>query len=282
MQLWDIWVLGAAATVVAACGTRVSLGDISDADCSPPNACASSADASADDSSALIDAGTAYDADAQAASGQPIDSGQAADTSAAADSSLGSDSGQPDSTPSGSDGAVPDGGPLGNTVSGSPDGTRPFGAVSNSWWIQTPDPRVAGGPVVSTVVYLFSKPVPCSKLNVPKWDETNELGDTQNIEIEMAWTGTTEPTAPPPIAYSATLLTHAAVPAPGMAGVFYQVTPPQPPGPPSELGAVSGTVTLTALNATTNVTGTFDLVFAGGHAVTASFDAPYCPNGREP
>jgi hypothetical protein len=170
----------------------------------------------------------------------------------------------------------------GNVVMGSADGTRPFPAVSTAWWIEHPDPRIAGGPVVSTVVYLFTKPVGCDKLNVPKWDEMNEPGDTLNLEIEMAWSGVVQPSAPPAIDYPTVSPGAASVPPATTAAVYYQVTPMQPPGPPSELTASGGTVTLTALVPNVNVTGTFAATFAGGHSLSGTFDAPFCPGGREP
>jgi hypothetical protein len=168
------------------------------------------------------------------------------------------------------------------SVTGSADGTRPFPGVSSAWWIDRPDPRMTGGPVVSTVVYLFSKPIACDKLSVAKWDETNEPADTLALEIEIAWSGPTSPTPPPSIAYPTVSPGGSVVPPPGTAVIYYQVTPMQVPGPPSELAASGGTVTLLTLAPAVNVTGTFDATFAVGNSVNGSFDASYCPGSREP
>jgi hypothetical protein len=167
-------------------------------------------------------------------------------------------------------------------VTGSADGIRPFSGVASAWWIERPDARSTGGPIASTVVYLFSKPVGCDKLTVPKWDETGEPGDTLNLEIEMAWSGASPPTAPPAVFYPAVAPGSAAVPPPGTAAVFYQVTPMQPPGAPSELTASAGTVTLGAMVSGARVAGTFDASFAKGNSLAGRFDAAFCPGGREP
>jgi hypothetical protein len=263
--LWNAPALGVAAIHVAGCGTRVSLGETTRS-CAVAIACGFAQDASWDDSGPSNDTGLGTDA--------WVDSGQGRDSGPLADSP--SDSTSPDP-----DGAISDATAGGNDVTGTPNGARQFGVVSNAWWIEKPDPRVAGGSVVSTVVYLFSRPVPCGNLSTPKWDENREPADTENLEIEMAWSGPTQPTPPPPISYQAVSASKGSVPPSGMAGVFYQVTPQQPPGPPMEWPVTSGTVILTGLNPNVRATGTFDVTFVGGH-VTGHFDALYCPNGREP
>jgi hypothetical protein len=170
-----------------------------------------------------------------------------------------------------------------STVSGNPDGKGAFTfTVASAWWIQHPDPRTAGGPPAQTVVFLFSKPVPCDKLNVTGWDETNEPGDTQNVEIKMAWSGATPPVPPPAATFPAVPLSPGTVPPAGKAWVFYQVTPHQPPGTPSEITARSGAVTLDELKPNTSVSGTFTATYSSGGMLTGAFDAAYCPTGIEP
>jgi hypothetical protein len=191
------------------------------------------------------------------------------------------DSAPPDSAPFTETGAPDADSGSGNILSGRPDGTRPFDTLSRAWWIENPNPAVTGGPVVSTVVYLFSKPVACDKLSVARWDEINEPGDTQNLEIDMAWSGTTQPMPPPSIPYQVVQFSGGSVPPAGKAGVLYQVTAPEG-GPPSEQAASGGAVTLTGLNPNVNTTGTIDITFADGGTLAGSFDAVFCRNGREP
>jgi hypothetical protein len=266
--------LGMAAISVAACAVRVvSLGNVGPV-CTPPDVCGPTLDSSADERSPPDDSAPSNEGQATS------DPDAVADSSPPADTGARVDSGHAVST--GTDGGAPDGPAGGNGISGNPEGTRPFATISNAWWIQYPDPQFDGGPVVSTVVYLFSKPVLCNSLSVPKWDES-EPGDAQNLEIDVAWSGTTSPVSPPAVPYAVDpQVVQGSVPRPGMAGVFYQLAAAVPPAPlVREIAATGGTVTLTGLYANLNATGTFDLTFPNG-TLTGTFDAAYCPNGREP
>ena len=167
----------------------------------------------------------------------------------------------------------------GNAITGTANGT-PFTSVSSAWWIQLPDPRVDGGPVASTVVYLFSKPVPCSALSVAKWDESGEPGDTQDLEIEAAWAGAAAPGSPPPVEYPV-VAQSSSTPLPGEAAATYHRAPGQPPGAGVEVIASGGSVVVMTLAPGDHVAGTFAVTFPGGD-LTGDFDAAYCPNGREP
>jgi hypothetical protein len=263
-------VLGIAPVPFVGCGdARVVLGDVGK-DCGAPSSCHLAIDSSADDSSANDDFG------------QPDDASLTVDAGDVPDSASGNDSTTPDS-PILPETGVADADSGGNTLRGRPDGTRPFDTLASSWWIENPNPAVSGGPVVSTVVYLFSKPVACDKLTVARWDEINEPSDTQNLEINMAWSGTTEPMPPPSIPYHVVQFSGGSVPPQGTAGVLYQVTQPQPPGgPPTEQAAVGGMVTLTGLNPNVNTTGTIEVTFVDGGTLVGSFDAMFCQHGREP
>jgi hypothetical protein len=204
------------------------------------------------------------------------------------DASTPDDSGlQPDASMPADAGTLGDGAPIaggGAILTGSADGTHQYTApIANAWWIQKPD-MPAGGAPVSTVLYIFSNPVPCSKLNVTGWDQTNEPPDTMNVEIKAHWSGTTSPMPPPAVSYPVVPLGNitGTLPPAGSAWVFFQVVPHTLPGTPTEITAQSGTVTLDTLTPMVHVTGSFSGTWVGGHTLMGSFDAAYCPNGQEP
>ncbi|MDB4993558.1 MAG: hypothetical protein JWM74_990 [Myxococcaceae bacterium] len=167
------------------------------------------------------------------------------------------DAGPTDSQPS--DAPLPDGGGAG-TVSGSVDGT-PFTTVTTSYLIGAPDSAE------TTVVFVFSKPVKCSDLATPGWDQRIADG-TQLLEMKIF--------GKDPGAFKAVTTV---TPAPGEASVNYTLS--STAGTPKETGSSGGSVTLEALAASTSAQGRFSLQF-GASKLDGTFDAVFCPGGHEP
>jgi hypothetical protein len=142
------------------------------------------------------------------------------------------------------------------------NGTTPFGAVVTALWIGAPDSAA------TTVVYEFSKSVTCSQLQTAGWD-TRITNDTQVLELKMF--GTTAP--------KTFTVTTSVTPAPGEASVSHTFS--STTSVPTEVSASNGTVTLDSRIASTLATGTFSIHF-GANAMSGSFDATFCPGGKEP
>jgi hypothetical protein len=141
---------------------------------------------------------------------------------------------------------------------------RTFTTAMTALWIGMPD---ANTPPV-TVIYLFEMPVACSAITTAGWDTT--LGNT-NQDIELKAAGTT------PGTYTVRGGNPAALAA-GEAVVNHSVLMATPV---EQIASAGSTITLTALNAGTNATGSFNLMFTNG-TLTGTFNATWCPNGREP
>jgi len=144
---------------------------------------------------------------------------------------------------------------------GSADGT-PFTNATTVLWIGAPDSAA------STVVYVFSAPIKCSEISKVGWD-TRVADKTQALELKMI--GTTAP--------ATFTVVMSPTPAPGQASVNYTLT--SQTGTPGEVISSGGTVTLSALKASTSATGSFDLQF-GANALKGAFMATYCATGVEP
>lgn len=168
----------------------------------------------------------------------------------------------------------------GNSVSGSGDGTHPFATIAQAWWMGKPDPGPSGK-VVTTVLYLLSKPFPCASMGPGSgWDAKVPAG-TQVLELKLSWDpGTAEPSTFP--AHYTVTDVHglgSAPPPPGQAFALWVIGPVV--GNVIESPASGAKVSLTALNAGKNATGTFDLAY-GANKLTGSFDAANCATGGEP
>jgi hypothetical protein len=135
------------------------------------------------------------------------------------------------------------------TISGTVSGTS-WTSLSNAYWIGMPS---AGSPPL--IVFLFEGPMDCATLTNVNWDKT-AIGDKQLLEIGVMQSkaGTFQIPMDASVAY--------------LKGFF---------NPSAEVG----TVTVGQINATQNVTGSFDVTFAGD-ALKGSFDAKYCAGGVEP
>lgn len=149
------------------------------------------------------------------------------------------------------------------SISGAVSGT-PFVHAATALWIGMPDPNT---PAV-TVVYLFESPVACSAITRAGWDAA--LG-TSNQDLEMKAAGTT------PGTYTVIGGNPAALAA-GEAVVNHSVLTTSPV---EQIASAGSTVTLTALNAGKDATGSFQIVFPNG-SLQGAFDATWCANGREP
>lgn len=147
------------------------------------------------------------------------------------------------------------------TVSGAV-GSRPFDAVGAAYRIGAPDDAAH-----TLVFYVFDAPITCAELASAGWDATVADG-SQSIELKLIGTATGTYAVSPD-----------ATPGSGEAGVNYTVT--SRTGTPVETALTGGSVTLSTLSEAGS-TGTFDLTFATGDHLVGSFDAPFCPPGREP
>lgn len=222
--------------------------------------------------------GTADATTAGGSGGGETDSGTSAD---ATPGTAGTDSGgalDMDGPTTDEDAAAPSSG--GNSVTGSGDGAHPFGTIAQAWWVGKPDPGPSGN-VVDTVVYLLSKPFPCTSMGPGSgWDAKVPAG-TQVVELKLAWSPSTNVPTHFPAHYAVTDVhgLGSAPPPPGMAFALWVIGPVV--GKVVEMPASGQDVTLTALNAGTNLVGSFDLVY-GAHPLTGTFDAAYCATGGEP
>jgi hypothetical protein len=152
-----------------------------------------------------------------------------------------------------------------------------FGPIAKAWWIGMPDSNVTG------VIYLLSGDVPCGTGGITGpgsgWDSKLPTG-TQIIELKLAWQGGTSPTTfPATYTVTASGALGSAPPNPGQAFASYHRGPVA--GNQTESPADGMTVTLTALNASTDATGTFTLTW-GSNTLTGTFDAAWCAGGGEP
>jgi hypothetical protein len=157
---------------------------------------------------------------------------------------------------------------------GDPDGMHVWTNLAQATWIGHPD---SPG---TTVIYLLSKPSPCSATawaGGSGWDAKVPAG-TVMMEFKIA--------APPPTTFPTKYtvpLTNPTLAAPPTAGKAFAIWNDQTGSPAvAETSATGADLTVTALNANTNVTGTFNLTFAGGHTLTGSFDAQWCAGAGEP
>jgi hypothetical protein len=147
-----------------------------------------------------------------------------------------------------SDAASADGG---DVVTGTLMGA-PFGAVTNAYWIGMPS---AGS--YPTQIFIAGGPLTCSAVSVALWDKA--LGNSPLLELGVNGT----------ITNTYTIGTDAdANYLPQAVGVF-QAT------------ADSGTVTVSMVNTSTNVVGSFEAHFMGD-TFKGTFDATYCATGVEP
>ncbi len=173
-------------------------------------------------------------------------------------------SGDAPDTPSvpaaGGDGATAGVGGTESGAAGTADtAPAPFTAATKLW-IGAPDDAA------TTVIYAFSTSVPCSLISQHGWD-AKVPNDTQLVELK---------------AFGQTPATYTVVttktPAPGEASVNYTFSTA---ANATETSASGGTVTLGALNANRNATGSYSLQF-GATQLDEAFDAVYCAGGVEP
>ena len=149
----------------------------------------------------------------------------------------------------------------GNTITGTAGG-KPFSKIATALWLGKPDPN-NGSPVM--VVEIFDIAVQCGQITTSGWDA--KVGTGNGLEIKVGGDA--------PGMFHA--IGNPAVVAPGEAAVAHTALGANP----TENISVSGPVTITAVNAGKNLTGTFDIMLMNG-AVQGSFDATFCPMGREP
>jgi hypothetical protein len=135
----------------------------------------------------------------------------------------------------------------------------PFTATTEVWIGAPDDPT-------TTVIYAFSKSVPCSLLSAHGWDAKLASG-TQLVELKT-------------FGLTAQLynVVTTKTPAPGEAAVNYTFSVA---ANATETSASGGTVTLSALNSKKNATGSYALSF-GATKLDGAFDAAYCAGGVEP
>ena len=144
-----------------------------------------------------------------------------------------------------------------NVVTGSVDGTTPFGPVSSAWWFGS----------TNTVVYLFSRPVRCNEIQGQGWD-TRITNDTQILEMVLF--GSSLRTYP---------VTTSLTPAAGEASVNHTFS--RTTGTPAEQFSSAGSVALAQRPQGGQATGTFTLSF-GANSMNGNFDAEFCAGGVEP
>jgi hypothetical protein len=137
----------------------------------------------------------------------------------------------------------------------------PLKPITSAQWIGLPDDPL------TTVVFTFSNPIPCSALQQPAW-ETRIDAETQVLEMMMI--GTTPGTFK---------ITEQPIPATGDAVASRLLT--KPPGEALEGLATGGTVTLVELSAHDRARGSFAFE-VDGVPLSGEFTATFCPGGREP
>jgi hypothetical protein len=137
----------------------------------------------------------------------------------------------------------------------------PFTTSTTALWLGKPDSAA------TEVVYVFSKPVDCAILGAPGWD-TKITSDTQVLEMKVFGT-----------APGTFKVVKNANPATGQAVVNYTLS--KMVGTPAETVGSGGTVTVTAIAAGKDITGSFALTF-GADSLDGTFDAVFCPGGVEP
>jgi hypothetical protein len=137
----------------------------------------------------------------------------------------------------------------------------PFTTAPTSLWLGKPDSAS------TEVIYVFSKPVDCATLGAPGWDTKIPM-DTQVLEMKVFGTA--------PATFT---VVKSANPATGQASVNYTLS--KMVGTPAETAITGGTVTVTSINATKDVVGSFALTLAAD-SLNGSFDAVYCAGGVEP
>jgi len=146
------------------------------------------------------------------------------------------------------------------TVAGSFDG-RPFDVVGAAYAIGQAD-----DPAQTMVVYVFAGAVACADLASPGWD-ARITDQTQALELKVIGTST----GAYPVATG---------PTPGSGESSDNYTLSSTSGTPAETSASGGQVVIDGLDGST--TGSFDLQFPSGDALSGSFDATSCPQGTEP
>jgi hypothetical protein len=275
-------------TLAAACGSSRSG---SDTEAGANNSSGSSSSGGSGASGSMSSSGSSSyhggSSGGSDASGGSSNSGDSSGSGGSAGSSGSTGSsgsgGSSDAGGSGGPSCTVDGGGGGNTISGSTSLTH-FTSIATALWIQNPDSPV------TTIVYLFSKPVQCSAISVARWDEISGQipNATEYLELKVGWPSTTQPNVPPTVSYN---VTHpvpnasANPPPPGESWNFAGIT--AQPNPGSEVISTSGAVTQTAINPNVNVTGTFSVTFdapynPGAGMLCGTYDATWCPGGREP
>ena len=147
------------------------------------------------------------------------------------------------------------GGNGGNAISGTVKG-KSFASVGSASWINvTPDPTDPTSR--PTQIYISEAALSCGAISVPLWDKVP--GVTQLLEVVLA----------SPSVKTFTIGKDAD--ANYLAGATSAYNPT----------ATGGSVTVTAVNPSQNIKGTFDLNVGGGR-LQGSFDAPFCATGLEP
>jgi hypothetical protein len=139
--------------------------------------------------------------------------------------------------------------PTAGNISGSINGTS-WTQLSNAYWIGKP---AMGSPPM--IIFLFEAPVACSEIVNLNWDKT-ATGSRQILELALL--------SDMPRTYQIMTDVSAA----------YLLGDYNP-------DAYSGTVTLSQVDPTVAVKGSFDLHFLSD-SLAGAFDAKYCPDGVEP
>jgi hypothetical protein len=132
----------------------------------------------------------------------------------------------------------------------------------------------------ATVIYLLSKPYPCDATAWAPGGGWDTKVPTGTIVMELKLGGLPPTTLPAMYSVPLTNPALAAPPNPGQAfAIWADAT-----GTPAvmETSATGTSITVTAVNANMDLKGTFNLTFTGGHTLSGSFDAKYCPGGGEP
>jgi hypothetical protein len=127
-----------------------------------------------------------------------------------------------------------------------------FGSVANAYWIGMPSQGS-----LPTQVFLSGAPVACATLSAPLWDKA--IGDKPLLELAVR--GTTVNTYSIPTDADANYL-------PSASSAFNPT-------------ADNGSITISAVNASKDIVGSFELHF-GADALMGTFDAAYCATGVEP